>query len=738
MNAQDFLNTLFSDAVTPERRISLFLMPVRSREFFDSAERAAGYALLRAPHFDIYYGVGLIAGTPRGRGNRSDIAAIAGFVADIDFPSPRRANKPLPTTVEEARKLWSPFGLEPTLLVHSGYGLHAYWLLKEPWVFTSDAERDEAQRLSKGWHGALCREGQKYGWQLENLGDLTRVLRLPGTLNHSVGDQVVEVKILEHHDERRYNPRDFEPFITEDIPEAPVPVTVGALHLDAQAEPPVEKFSKAFESTLFTQTWHRQRDDLTDQSQSAYDLSLASIAALMGWSDQEMADLIIAARRHHNEKPEKALRTDYMARTIARARQNAEAQQAMGEGVDLSHFLAGKDAQGIWSLDELVRQFPALRPPIIEGLLREGETMNVIAASKTGKSFLTVGLALSIAAGRPWFEAFATDPGEVLIIDNELHPNTLAYRIPKVAAALSIPFEEVSRRLYVRCLRGQLKDLKSLGAELSTFEPGRFKVVILDAFYRFLPKDTDENSNGAMAELYNHIDRYAEKLRCAIVVVHHTSKGNQSFKAVTDIGAGAGAQSRATDTHLVLRSHEEPNVVVLEAAVRSFPPVEPRCLRWEFPLWLPAEEFDPADLKQESTCRRRTEPQPPPAADAQPQWTAKALAERLVSATPRATAAILADANDLELSDNRAKNLLTKAEAKGLIYRWRLARGLHGYATVPPPSEATDPTTAEPQKKERIVALLEENPELSSAEVARRCGVSRQYVNSLRQQTLVS
>jgi hypothetical protein len=88
-------------------------------------------------------------------------------------------------------------------------------------------------------------------------------------------------------------------------------------------------------------------------------------------------------------------------------------------------------------------------------------------------------------------------------------------------------------------------------------------------------------------------------------LIHHSSKGSQSNKSVTDVGSGAGAQSRATDSHLILRPHEEPGTVVLEAACRSWPPIEPRCLIWEFPVWKPATELDPTALLGASEKRRQ-------------------------------------------------------------------------------------------------------------------------------------
>jgi hypothetical protein len=145
-------------------------------------------------------------------------------------------------------------------------------------------------------------------------------------------------------------------------------------------------------------------------------------------------------------------------------------------------------------------------------------------------------------------------------------------------------------------LRGRLRDLYAMAGMFEAIEPGQYKLIILDAFYRTLPRDTDENDNGAIANLYNLIDHYAGRLGCAFVLIHHTSKGNQAGKSVTDVGAGAGSQSRAADTHLILRPHEEDGLVVLESAVRTWPSPPPIVLRWEWPLFTTVGEADPSAL----------------------------------------------------------------------------------------------------------------------------------------------
>lgn len=252
------------------------------------------------------------------------------------------------------------------------------------------------------------------------------------------------------------------------------------------------------------------------------------------------------------------------------------------------------------TLADLVRDYPSLRPPVIDGLLRQGETGNLIAKSKVGKSWLAYGVAISVATGRQLWDRFDCTSGRVLIVDNELHPEVLASRIPAVAQAMGLSVDDLARNLDVVSLRGQLLGLDDIGSIIRrSGEP--YRLVIVDALYRAMPDGSKENSNDDMTGVYNAIDVEARKSGAAFLLIHHASKGNQSDKDVTDVGSGAGAQSRAADLHLVLRPHQEEGIIVAEAAVRSFAPVEPFCLAWSFPVWVPADDADPQQLKRQPT-----------------------------------------------------------------------------------------------------------------------------------------
>jgi hypothetical protein len=216
---------------------------------------------------------------------------------------------------------------------------------------------------------------------------------------------------------------------------------------------------------------------------------------------------------------------------------------------------------------------------------------------------------------------------------------------------------------------------------------------VIDAWYRAMPADTDENDNGGMASLYNLIDRYAESMGSSFVLIHHTSKGVQAGKGVTDVGAGAGAQSRATDTHLVLRQHKEQGVVVLDAAVRSWAPIAPTCLVWDWPLWeRDTEGRDPEDL---DGVRRKREagPEKPSGEDGkrakQERWTSERFASAFFGPMPRSWKDDVEPrlVDEPSIAVNARLKLFKAAKANGLITETAPGSGL--WVSTPAPTEAT-------------------------------------------------
>ncbi len=127
---------------------------------------------------------------------------------------------------------------------------------------------------------------------------------------------------------RRYNPSDFAAHLQQlEVPDGEAQERAAkrleerfrnqplAINLDARI--PQQTIDGWIARDMkFKNTWFRQRHDLKDQSQSGYDMALASFGVRIGLKEQEIVNLIIHHRALHNQKQRTTI--DYFQRTIAK------------------------------------------------------------------------------------------------------------------------------------------------------------------------------------------------------------------------------------------------------------------------------------------------------------------------------------------------------------------------------------------------------------------------------------
>lgn len=89
----------------------------------------------------------------------------------------------------------------PSVIVDSGGGYHCYWLLRAPFLLTTNEERERARRVQAAW---VAYVGGDMGAK-----DLARVLRVPSTWNYKY-DPPRKVVILRADYDRLYNLPDLE------------------------------------------------------------------------------------------------------------------------------------------------------------------------------------------------------------------------------------------------------------------------------------------------------------------------------------------------------------------------------------------------------------------------------------------------------------------------------------------------------------------------------------------------
>ena len=146
---------------------------------------------------DVYISMAAFDSNAQGRSNEN-ARLIPGLWLDLDcYSSSTSKNKGLSS--EEAMKFIETMEPKPSMVVDSGGGYHVYWL------FESSIDAQKHQELPGAWVAHCSR---RVGKELDHVGDLARVLRLPGALNFK--SQPPKPVTLQFCDtSRRYGPQDF-------------------------------------------------------------------------------------------------------------------------------------------------------------------------------------------------------------------------------------------------------------------------------------------------------------------------------------------------------------------------------------------------------------------------------------------------------------------------------------------------------------------------------------------------
>jgi hypothetical protein len=285
----------------------------------------------------------------KGRGDASHVVALPGLWLDVDFCGDGHKKSNLPSGPDDAQRIFAAFGLAPSLLVHSGGGLQAYWIAP-PRALISDADREDAHRITRRFHATALAICEQHGWTLDATHDLARVFRVPGTRNMKTGaPRPVDLLLpAAGFAPVAYEWSDLESCLILDADAVPT--------LPMERKPAVALISVApsvgapdwiedacAADAKFRRTWDRKRRDLGDQSLSSYDMAIANTLVLGGFSDQQIADAIRAFRARHGTAADvaKASRRDYLQQTIAVARRNMDGHAAANSAEKSGGRLSG-------------------------------------------------------------------------------------------------------------------------------------------------------------------------------------------------------------------------------------------------------------------------------------------------------------------------------------------------------------------------------------------------------------
>lgn len=188
MNTNDFLKTVYGNC--DSGFLTITTLPNAKTVWFEISEleNAVRYAENQGTHTNVFFGVGLRKNILKNnlRGGENDISCVTALYADIDIKSDAHAQKSLPQTLDEAVDFLNYLALKPSIIVNSGNGIHGYWIFDTPYKITDLESRNRIVSLFKGFGKYINTEAKKRSWKIDNVSDLARILRLPGTLNYKL------------------------------------------------------------------------------------------------------------------------------------------------------------------------------------------------------------------------------------------------------------------------------------------------------------------------------------------------------------------------------------------------------------------------------------------------------------------------------------------------------------------------------------------------------------------------
>jgi len=250
---------------------------------------------------------------------------------------------------------------------------------------------------------------------------------------------------------------------------------------------------------------------------------------------------------------------------------------------------------------DLFWDFVPERPePLIEGVLRRGHKMLISGASKAGKSFCLMELAIAIAEGTKWL-GFQCKKGRVLYINLEIDRASCINRFIDIYKALGYEHKPKNiESIEIWNLRGRAVELADLTGPLIEKVKGRqLDAIIFDPIYKIMMGD--ENSASDMGKFCNEFDKVATQTGCSVIYAHHHAKGAMGARKAQDRASGSGVFARDPDAILDIIELNIPDELQnqilppsgsnlycspwrLEGSLREFPNFKPINFWYDYPL----------------------------------------------------------------------------------------------------------------------------------------------------------
>jgi hypothetical protein len=452
------------------------------------------------PGQNIYVGVALRKpDTPRDRRAADiDVLALPAYYVDIDKGE----------AVVAAKNRYN--GCPPTCVVITGRHPHIraqlWWRLENP-----DRDLDRARRQNTALATAF--EGDT------TVVNPSRVMRLAGSIAWPTKTGRVQEKtefqsFQDGRPQFYYEGQLAKSFSPDAVPSTVTAKTISGLNIGS-GDP--HAVATALEAIKAGQNWHNNA------------LRLIAHWIGRGWSDAE----ILTTAEAFTLPP---YSVDQTRRDVAQMIVGARSKWSIPSPDHHVNEFCGSPLSPSFVTELNLSMLPPRKWVLGRMLLRDYVTM-MVSPPGIGKTTLMLSAAIAICTGRDLTGHDIHEQGKVWLHNNEDDGDELKRRLAAVIQHFDIPLEEIKNRLVLssgadRPLIIARKDRNNnvvaqpdVNACIEFIKANDIKVFIVDPFVE--THTVDENSNEQIKEVVSLYREIARKAKCAVMIVHHTSKPQQ-------------------------------------------------------------------------------------------------------------------------------------------------------------------------------------------------------------------
>ncbi|TRW81245.1 AAA family ATPase [Mycolicibacterium sp. 018/SC-01/001] len=458
---------------------------------------------------NVWFGVNPVdSRVARGRGTAKDIPRLTSLWGDLDVKDGGCPD--LDTAHDIITEVSALLGERPCANTYSGHGMQPFWKLDRE--SAEKLSNQEAQQLARGFGRLLDAVAAHHGCKVDNVADLPRVLRVPGTNNVKDPDKPIPV----------WCETDTGAALTvEQVRQALDEFGIGEEQPRGMTAKGPQRFSRReLINRVSKAPWGSRNRTL---------FGAAKDAARQGDLDEDLADKLTDAAEAaglHSAEIQRALMSGRCAGEF-------EADSAELYAADTASPAACKHRphlrDRLLSVTDLAH-LPPVRP-LVDGLLYRDTLAQLSGPPGSYKSFAAVGMACAVATGTPFAGFSVRQSGRVVYIAaegaNGLNARILAWcEVEKVDPAvldghLLIVPEPVQL--------GQQLDVSEIVDVVREFEAD---LVIIDTRAR-CTVGLEENSATEQGRAIDAAEKIRAAAGCTVMTVHHSGTATQRGRGST-------------------------------------------------------------------------------------------------------------------------------------------------------------------------------------------------------------